>query len=70
MRIRTLKPEFWAHETLSRLPHFTRLMAIGLLNLADDEGYFYANPILIRAALFPFVDDSGTIRERSGSCPA
>lgn len=41
----------------------TRLLAIGLLNFADDEGYFYADPSLIRSALRPF-DDSSTIIRR------
>jgi hypothetical protein len=37
-----------------------KLMAIGLLNVADDEGYFYANPILIRNAVRPFDSDALT----------
>lgn len=53
MRIRTIKPEFWAHEDISRLSAETVLLAIGLLNWCDDEGYFRANPELIRAAIFP-----------------
>ena len=80
MRIRTIKPEFWQHEILAQLPEFTRLLAIGLLNYADDEGYFYASPQSIRGAVFPFLDDSGRItvalRELSnvgyielGKCP-
>ncbi len=70
MRIRSIKPEFWPHETLSRLSDFTRLMAIALLNYADDEGYFYANPVLIRGSLFPFVDESGRIRGAVGELSA
>ena len=31
-----------------------RLLAIGLLNLADDEGFFSANTRLIQAEIFPF----------------
>lgn len=61
MRIRTIKPEFWMHEGLAAKPEFSRLLAIALLNWADDEGYFMANPILIRGQIFPFVDDSKTI---------
>lgn len=61
MRIRTVKPEFWTHEGLSSLPDFTRLLAIALLNLADDEGYFIASPYVIRGAVFPFLDDSSKI---------
>lgn len=62
MRIRTIKPSFWQHETLAMLPAETRLLALGLLNWADDEGYFLANPALIRGALFPFDDNSTNIR--------
>ena len=61
MRIRTIKPEFWSSETISPLSDKAKLLAIGLLNFADDEGYFWANPTLIRAAIFPFEDESKTI---------
>lgn len=61
MRIRTIKPEFWHHEGLCSLSEFARLMAIALLNWADDEGYFFANPTLIRGQLFPFQDSSKMI---------
>lgn len=61
MRIRTIKPEFWTNEHIARLPDFTILLAIGLLNYSDDEGYFNANPALIRAALFPLRECSGSI---------
>ena len=62
MRIRTIKPEFWANEKMAKVDDFTRLLAIGLLNYADDHGYFWANPMLIRGALFPFDEDSTKIR--------
>jgi len=61
MRIRTIKPEFWMHEGLCKCPEFTRLLAIALLNWADDEGYFMANPVLIRGQVFPFMDESKMI---------
>lgn len=61
MRIRTLKPEFWSHESLANCGDFTRLLAIALLNFSDDEGYFLANPAIVRGALFPFLDDSKII---------
>lgn len=61
MRIRTIKPEFWLHEGICALPEFTRLLAIALLNWADDEGYFMANPAILRGSLFPFLDDSKKI---------
>ena len=62
MRIRTVKPEFWAHPVMSRLDDATRLLAIGLLNLADDEGYFFADERLIRSALRPLDDESSIVR--------
>jgi hypothetical protein len=61
-RIRTIKPEFWKHEGLSALPEATHMLAAALLNYADDEGYFNANPALIQAECFP-------LRELSRSVP-
>ncbi len=52
-RIRTIKPEFWLNEGLSCVSAESALLAIGLLNYADDYGYFLANPKLIKAAIFP-----------------
>jgi len=54
VRIRTVKPEFWQDEHLAACSPEARLLAIGLLNVADDQGYFNAHPALIRAAVFPF----------------
>jgi hypothetical protein len=62
MRIRTIKPEFWSHPVISRLDDSTRLLAIGLLNVADDEGFFFAEPALIRSAIWPFDEDSSRAR--------
>lgn len=61
-RIRTIKPEFWLNEELSLISESACLLAIGLMNYSDDEGFFNANPLLIKAAVFP-------IRETSGSVP-
>lgn len=62
MRIRTIKPEFWANEKMAGMPDAARLLAIGLLNYADDDGFFWANEKMIRGALCPFDDDSTIIR--------
>jgi hypothetical protein len=62
MRIRSIKPDFWTNEKLSALPAETHMLAAALLNYADDEGYFNANPKLIQGALFP-------VRELSGNIP-
>jgi hypothetical protein len=58
MRIRTIKPEFWSHPVMSKQSDATKLLAVGLLNLADDEGYLYADPKMVRNALRPMDDDS------------
>jgi hypothetical protein len=57
-RIRTIKPEFWKHEDLSALPEATHMLAAALLNHADDEGYFNANPGLVRAECCPLREPS------------
>jgi hypothetical protein len=62
-RIRTIKPEFWKHEMLSALPEPTHILAAALLNYADDEGYFNANPGLIKAECSPLREPSVSIHD-------
>ena len=62
-RIRTIKPDFWRNEDLSSVSAEAALLALGLLNHADDDGYFNANPKLIESDVFP-------LRELSSSVPA
>ena len=57
-RIRTVKPEFWQHPVMSRQADEVRLAAVALLNLADDEGYFMAEPGLIRSFMWPLTESS------------
>lgn len=57
-RIRTIKPEFWTNESLSALSAETHMLAAALLNYADDEGYFNANPGLVKAACSPLRESS------------
>lgn len=57
-RIRTIKPEFWQDEDIALLDPRTQLLAIGLLNQSDDEGFFKAHPQLIKSSIFPFSDNS------------
>lgn len=64
MRIRTIKPEFWTHPIMLRQDDSVRLAAIGLLNIADDEGYFLAEPAQIRSALWA-LDESSTNARRT-----
>lgn len=60
-RIRTIKPEFWRDEDLSSISAEAALLAIGLLNFADDEGYFSANTKLIECDVFPLRELSITV---------
>ena len=53
MRIRTVKPEFWTSLDMATLSEPALILAVGLLNYADDKGYFVADPRLVRGALFP-----------------
>lgn len=57
-RIRTIKPDFWKDEDINTLPEPTQLLAIALLNYADDEGYFNANEMLIKAECCPLREPS------------
>lgn len=61
IRIRSVKIDLWAHEDLSALPAETHILSAAILNYADDEGYFNANPKLIQAALFPLRELSSTV---------
>ena len=62
-RIRTIKPAFWKSEGLSALPPETHLLAAALLNYADDEGYFNANPKLIQGDCCQLREDKTSVRE-------
>jgi hypothetical protein len=62
-RIRTVKPGFWKHEALSELPEATHMLACALLNYADDDGYFNANPKLVKAECCPLREPSVSIQD-------
>ena len=52
-RIRTIKPEFFKSATVAGLPLAARLTFIGMWTEADDHGRLTADPVLLRAALWP-----------------
>ena len=62
MRIRQIKPEFWADSDLARLPYPVRLIYIGLWCVADDSGYIDWRPDRIAHDLLGY--ESATVRER------
>lgn len=57
-RIRTLKPECWQDEKIGRLTRDARLLFVGLITLADDEGRFRALPSIILGHVFPYDEDA------------
>jgi hypothetical protein len=56
-RIRSVKPELWDDEALGRTPVGSRLLFLGMISLADDEGRLRSSPHLLRARLFAYNDD-------------
>lgn len=60
-RIRTIKPEFWLDEDLAEVSEPALLLAIGLLNYSDDDGYFKAHAGLLKAQVFPLRELSATV---------
>lgn len=52
-RIRTIKPTIWRDKAFCSVSRDARLLFIGLISNADDEGRFEADPELIRAAVYP-----------------
>ena len=53
-RIRTIKPEFFSHELLASKSAHARLLAIGLLTMADCKGRLRWVPMQVHAQVFPW----------------
>lgn len=52
-RIRQVKPEFFTSEKVSKLTPAARLLFIGMLTQATDNGTLRDDPLLLRLAVFP-----------------
>jgi len=48
-----LKPEFWSSEDVVSLSHEGRLLMVGLMSFADDDGRFIANRQAICGYVYP-----------------
>lgn len=57
-RIRSLKPEMWQDEKVGKVSRDARLLFIGLITLADDDGRFRALPSVILGHVFPYDSDA------------
>lgn len=55
-RIRSLKPTFWSDQRVADLSRDARLLTIGLISFADDEGRFLASVAAIAGFVYPLDD--------------
>ena len=55
-RIRTIKPEFWSSEQVMSCSISARLLFVGMLNFADDNGVIRGSYIYLKAKIFPADD--------------
>jgi hypothetical protein len=59
-RIRSIKPSFWSDEAIAELSIPARLLVVGLISSADDEGRFLASNAAIAGYVFPHDDHPPT----------
>lgn len=52
-RIRTTKPSFWGSGTVAKLSRDARLLTLGLISFADDDGRFLGSTTAINGFVFP-----------------
>lgn len=52
-RIRTIKPQFWGSASVAELSFDARLLLVGLISMADDDGRFIASHSAITGYVFP-----------------
>ena len=53
---RIVDRSFWTDEKLGECSMQERLLFMGLISNADDEGYGRANPKLLKSLIFPYDD--------------
>lgn len=57
-RQRFIWPSLWTDKAFGELPHDAQVLFIALFSLADDEGRISADPMYLRAQVFPYKDYS------------
>lgn len=62
-RIRTIKPDFWGSGDIKPLSRDARLLFVGLISMADDEGRFLGALNAINGFVYPN-DDLPTAKVR------
>lgn len=58
MTRRMIDSSMWSNESFSCLPPCGRLLLIGMVNHADDQGRIKAHPAYLRSQIFPYDDMS------------
>ena len=56
MTRRMIDAGIWANEHFFMLPPMARLLQIGIINMADDQGRMKAHPAYLRSQIFPYDD--------------
>lgn len=56
-RRRMIHPDFWTDSRMAKASRNERLLCIGLISHADDEGRLMANPAYLKSTIFPYDDD-------------
>lgn len=55
-RIRTIKPTIWTDDAFIELSRDARLLCIGMITQADDDGRLIASPSALIGAIYPHDD--------------
>lgn len=56
MTRRMIDSGMWSNENFAALPAMARLLQIGIINHADDQGRIKAHPAYLRSQIFPYDD--------------
>lgn len=56
MTRRMIDSGMWSNENFAALPPMARLLQIGIINHADDQGRIKAHPAYLRSQIFPYDD--------------
>jgi len=63
-RIRTIKPSFWSSGTVAKLGFEARLLAVGLISMADDDGRFLCTTAAVMGHVFPNDEELPKVKVR------
>lgn len=61
-RKRFIDPSMWQDASIAKMSHEERLLFVGMISVADDEGRLCASPSSLLGAIFP--NDNGHVTPR------